>query len=100
MVSTKTFLLDENHDWEESDPRLKKTFFKIRHKYEQKRHYLRSHQRLLLNFKTNVEEEEIHDNSEGNTRGNGHINFHYKQGPVDLFNRKCSPPELLIWGNF
>ena len=46
-----------------------------------------------------MDEEEIHD-SEGNIRGNGHINFHYKQGPVDLFNRKCTPPELLIWGNF
>ena len=47
-----------------------------------------------------MEEEEIHDNSEGNTRGNGHINFHYKQGPVDLFNRKSTQTELLIWGNF
>ena len=46
-----------------------------------------------MNFKTNAEEEEIHDNSEGNTRRN-------KQRPVDFFNRKCTPPEILIWGNF
>jgi len=103
------FELNEKiHDWEESDPCLKKTFLKLRHEYEQKRDYLRSHQRLLLNFNTNVEEDVTHDNSEGDTRGNGHITSHYvlekdpegsgscKQGPVDLFSRKCTLPELFI----
>jgi len=55
----------KNHDWEETDPSLKNTSFRIKHKT--KKYYL------------NVE-------YEGNNRRNRNINL--KKGYVDIFNKE------------